>query len=472
MHPRRNPDARCHAVVVAVACAGALLSPTTTSAQAPDTTELDSMLVRYLREDETRARGDRLEQISAISNGDVEAVASRLPHLALWSDVANAEGVFSVEDDNGAQIDVTYRLPAGYAPDRAVPVLLCLGGEEVLTDGMISPRGAVPPSAFTLLRETAVRLAEQADDVLLIAPSRHLGGSLWQPPGVPDVTREVLRETRRRFHVDERRVYLFGSGEAAAAAWMTAFCHPDLFAAVIADGEPPDFPYTSVTTRLLCPNLGSSTVLATARPAIHEDPRDLPDALFLDTLSETGRASGLKLARFPADIRHGPIPETMRRAAFTTRRQPPPRHVSHWFRYPEHGRAYWLRGGKLREPIWEAEALSIRAAPGTDRDEFIARVLRSKLGWIEGRVEGNTIRVRTSRVGEVDVFFPPGLVDLSQPVTVECNGRRRFRGMVEPDLRTMLELARSEWTFTEVPVATRRFSLKSDEIPDPEWEPR
>jgi pimeloyl-ACP methyl ester carboxylesterase len=430
------------------------------------------MLVRYLREDETRARGDRLEQISAISNGDVEAVASRLPHLALWSDVANAEGVFSVEDDDGAQIDVTYRLPVGYAPDRAVPVLLCLGGEEVLTDGMISPRGAVPPSAFSLLRETAVLLAAQADDVLLIAPSRHLGGSLWQPPGTTDGTRAVLRETRRRFHVDERRVYLFGSGEAAAAAWMTALAYPDLFAAVITDGTGPDLPYPSVTARLLAPNLASSTVLVTVGPVIHEDRCDVPDELFLDTISQAGRAIGLRLTTFPRTGPDGQPVEAMSGAALSARRVPLPRHVSHWFRYPEHGRAYWLRGGKLREPIWEAEALSIRAAPGTDRDEFIARVLRSKLGWIEGRVEGNTIRVRTSRVGEVDVFFPPGLVDLSQPVTVECNGRRRFRGMVEPDLRTMLELARSEWTFTEVPVATRRFSLKSDEIPDPEWKPR
>jgi pimeloyl-ACP methyl ester carboxylesterase len=473
MYDSQNPRARRRVAGTLVFCLGVPITSAVLHAQAPDTEKLDVLLDSYFRAvGDAHASEETLRQLTEACKGDAAVVAARLPHLRLWSEVPEPGGEFRAEDDRGMGIEVAYRPPAAYSCERPVPVVLCVGEMEPSPAGLLPIHGDMPGPGYNAIVRAAELLGERAGDMLLVGPNRSRRGSLWQPPGTTDGTRAVLRETRRRFHVDERRVYLFGSGEGSAAAWMTALAYPDLFAAVITDGTGPDLPYPSVTARLLAPNLASSTVLVTVGPVIHEDRCEVPDELFLDTISQAGRAIGLRLTTFPRTGPDGQPIEAMSGAALSGRRVPLPRHVSHWFRYPEQGRAYWLRAGKLRPPVWEAEALSIRAAPGTDRDEFIARVLRSRLGWIEGRVEGNTIRVRTSRVGEVDVFFPPGLVDLSQPVTVECNGRRRFRGMVEPDLRTMLELARSEWTFTEVPVATRRFSLKSDEIPDPEWGPR
>jgi len=80
-------------------------------------------------------------------------------------------------------------------------------------------------------------------------------------------------------------------------------------------------------------------------------------------------------------------------------------------------------------------------------------------------VEGNEIRIETRRCAEIDVLLFDGMVDLTKPVVVTINGRRRFDRVVKPDITTLLsELVQSR-DFQRLVVARIRFGIRS-EAPD------
>ncbi|MEE8523193.1 MAG: hypothetical protein V3T72_04620, partial [Thermoanaerobaculia bacterium] len=62
-----------------------------------------------------------------------------------------------------------------------------------------------------------------------------------------------------------------------------------------------------------------------------------------------------------------------------------------------------------------------------------------------GRVElerrGNTVEARTRGVTRFRLLLSPDEFDFSSPVTVTVNGRRDFRGKLEPDVDTLLRWA-------------------------------
>ena len=140
----------------------------------------------------------------------------------------------------------------------------------------------------------------------------------------------------------------------------------------------------------------------------------------------------------------------------------PPRRVSKWFRYPHQGRAGWLRQVKFKGEIWRDEQLSVLPALQVDRDAFITGVIKGKLAYLGGRVDGQTITIDTRRCARIELSVPEGLVDLDKPVTVLCNGRKRFEGILRRSVRTLLEAAYRDWKFEHPPVARLSLSIKTD----------
>ncbi len=54
----------------------------------------------------------------------------------------------------------------------------------------------------------------------------------------------------------------------------------------------------------------------------------------------------------------------------------------------------------------------------------------------------NTIAVTTHRIRRYTLFLNRDLVDFSQPVIVETNGKPSFEGKVEPNIETLLQEVR------------------------------
>ncbi|MBU0719595.1 MAG: hypothetical protein KJ749_15230 [Planctomycetes bacterium] len=136
--------------------------------------------------------------------------------------------------------------------------------------------------------------------------------------------------------------------------------------------------------------------------------------------------------------------------------------VAHWFRYPAQGHAAWLRQAKHGGQVWEADQLAILPSVTVDRDTFIAEVVKSKLAFLGGSIDGQAVTVEARNCARFDLLLGPEVVEWSEPVTVFCNGQRRHHGLVEPSIRTLLEEAYATWDFQRLVVARLSFSINAD----------
>jgi len=96
-----------------------------------------------------------------------------------------------------------------------------------------------------------------------------------------------------------------------------------------------------------------------------------------------------------------------------------------------------------------------------DRDTFIADVVKSKLGFVGGSIDGQVITLEARNCARLEILIGPETIDWTKPVAIYCNGKRRFHGIMEPSVRTLLEEARAAWDFQRLIVARRSFSIRS-----------
>ncbi len=142
-----------------------------------------------------------------------------------------AEKALSEKVIEGKAGSATYQLqlPPEYRHGRPYPLLIVLhqAGESA--------------------KEMLARWSESAAEhgYILVAPQ-------WQSDGAMSggytfseqehaVVLDTLRDLRRRFNVDEDRVFLFGLGDGGAMAFDVGLGHPDLFAGVLPMGAAPQF---------------------------------------------------------------------------------------------------------------------------------------------------------------------------------------------------------------------------------------
>ena len=132
----------------------------------------------------------------------------------------------------------------------------------------------------------------------------------------------------------------------------------------------------------------------------------------------------------------------------------------HWFRYPPQGRYGWLRQVEYQGIPWNGKQLRVRPRGVEDYDEAALRVLKRKLAFIGGRIEGQTIHVETRKCKRFDVLLSDDLIDLDQPITIVHRGKQVFSGRVAGRVDMLLDVARGDWDFDRLfPV---RFRVSRD----------
>ena len=80
------------------------------------------------------------------------------------------------------------------------------------------------------------------------------------------------------------------------------------------------------------------------------------------------------------------------------------------------------------------------------------------MAFLGGNVKGQTVTIQTRRCARVELLLPEGLVDFDQPITVRCNGKKRFEGLVPTSIETLLETAYDDWDFQRLRLARISFS--------------
>ncbi|MGB2988073.1 MAG: hypothetical protein WBE26_19570 [Phycisphaerae bacterium] len=423
--------------------------PAETAAQ-PTLTEL---VVGFFRSEDPGQRTAIIKSIEEVAGGDLNLVIDAIETAKLWPALKGEDGTFTFDSNTFGPISVAYRLPPAYDPARPHPLMICM------------PRNGGSP--HTTLAFASIICGDALRDHVLLSPAGRIGGSFHQPAAAAADLPALLREARRRIHIDANRVFLFGSGAGADAAWMAAIMHADLFAGAITMSGYPRVPYPEQAYPFLLENLRQLAVLAvwvspddsqaTARDKVvgHHNRAIIRFAkrTSLPIIGiETPHVGALAL-KPPADaLLH----------LLDRRRPSRADSVSHWFRYPGQGHAGWLRQMRFLRDVWEGEQLSILPSPTTDRNEFITEVIQGKMAYLGGWVEGQTVEIETHNCARIELLLPAGLVDFDRPITVRCNGKKRYSGMLRPNIRTLLETAYDRWEFQRPPVARLSFSIKSD----------
>lgn len=413
---------------------------------------LEAMVTKYLREPDADERAKLSQRIEVEAEGDWQATMRAVQAARPWSVLRNKSA--ELKGTDGAEAAGIYELPLGYAPTRTYPLLVCL--PEPGQNGYLAIGNAKD------------LLADWGDSFAKVAPFAPLPADFHRSGETTASIVEVLTLVRRQIDVDPDRTYLIAHGEAADTAWQVALARPDLLAGVVVLEGYPKLPYPEQLCRLLLPNLADTPVLsmwtAPATPEAMPEDRRHAVALHNRTLATLAEQAGLRLRAIEvpngSSLDYGEHGDAIRAVLSSTRDYPASR-VAHWFRFPEQGRAGWIQVTGM-ESVWTDEQISILTAPATDFEASVLETLQAKLGYVAGRIDGQTIELETRHCKGLLIRLDPSQVDLGKEVIVRCNGKVRHRGHLSPSVRTVLESARTDGDLRRPAVATLTISIETD----------
>jgi len=422
-----------------VCAVSATAAPPTTTQAAPG--DLDELVVAYFKQDDSTERRKTLVRIEELDGATVQKVAEAIRKAPLWNSRPTRRDDFVFTTASGERRAVQVQLPNGYDPAGRYPLALGLagggGGDDAVLDNIVAMIG--PP----------------ADGVIVAVPRECRGCEFNARPAETFEPLDLLKELRRRYHVDTDRVYVVGEGKGGTAALDLAISCSHWFAGAVSVNGSPDVPYPQQSLELLLPNLANTPTLVVWVGRTEETPTSKPGTMSTPVdpnhiVRQVARQHGLPIQT--VELRPGqsePGPSVFERVAevLKSRGDADARQVSHWFRYPAHGRVGWLRQVGFEGELWDAPHITILPGAGTDFHAYVTKVLKSRMAFLAGRIEGQNVEILTTNTTEVELRLHAGLLDLDQPIQIDWNGRRRFTIRVTPRISTLLETAHEDWEF-------------------------
>jgi len=417
--------------------------------------ELQQLVDTYFTTAQDDGRKELLPSIERAAHHDPRAVAEALKHVDVWSAVEAGAVNLYFPGPGRPTVAAVYETPLGYTSDRAYPMVLCV------------PDAGLAPEV--MLARAPRFLGDHVGEFVVAATTAEIAGTFQQAADNREKLRTIVKRLRQSVHTDTNRLYLLGVGTGADAAWLAAVRNPDLFAGVVAINGYPDVPYPKQAYPLLLESLRHVPVLSVwNEPALASgggQDRAAAVATHNKLIAQLAATASLpiqlvKMPNMPSASDHPPVDAISEIVARD--RVIAPIEIDHWFRYHEHGGTSWLRQMHFAGSAWEEAALSIATAAGADRDAFITDVLREKLAYIGGTVEGQNVTLQVKRTSGVELMLPLGVLDPAEKVNVVCNGRTRHEGRLPPAIDVMLEDAYERWEF-QAPAAVRlSLSVKSE----------
>ena len=193
---------------LARAAACAVIAVTLAAAPAAANEALDAAFDRFwaaASEAQTAAAVDAILATGASAS----AVRERLRAGRPYSAAPTGRQVLSRRNRDGVEHPYILHVPAGYNPDRPMPLRVYLHG------GVMRPL----PSGDDWWRgeDRWVR-----DDAIVVAPASWDGSPWWQRSQIENLA-GLLADIKRRYNVDENRVHLLGVSDGATGAYYHAF---------------------------------------------------------------------------------------------------------------------------------------------------------------------------------------------------------------------------------------------------------
>jgi len=454
-----------------------------------DGQDLDALVAAYFRESDDEVRAKLGVRIAELVEGKTEPVAEALGRVQLWEPQPAGVSRFTFQPEPPADrkkhaapraprrgrsapppeaetegedtsTEVTVRLPDGYDPSRRYPLILALHGKGGRGEQMIAYLQHVMSGGGASSRPqggqdgTQQARANPLDEFIVAAPTDYRAGWFNSPMAEAGDWPQLLKELRRRYHVDTERVYAVGYSMGGHGAFTLATLYGDEFAAAVPLAGTLYLPFQQAEPLLLA-NLVHTPVLAvwgekdtgddTQEKAAGGGIAAFNRRLRMVAADVDAPLKGVQLA----GVGHGGVvpPLDLLTEYLHKRRPSAPREVKHWFRYPPQGRAGWLRQRRFAGTPWQGTQINVAVTGPMDIDEYVTKVLTEKLAYLGGRIEGQRIEATSRKSAELEVLLNDELIDLDQPITLVVGEKIRFEGKVERRVSTMLEIAYRDWEF-------------------------
>lgn len=410
--------------------------------------ELARLVRDYFRAERVADRARLAGQIAGAEGASIASVSEAIRQVQFWNAQPAGAQQFSIPCDRpyGREpyiIRVSVRVPADYDPNRAYPLIVAL--PDV---------GASAASCLEFVAGVVAvgDLATGPEGYLIAATCDYAGLWLSAPADAAGDGDAILGELRRRYHVDTDRVYVLGSGQGGTAAFVWAVLQPDALAAAMPLDGALALQLDAPAVEVFLPNLRNLSVMGAyvRGDSTVADPYTGAVAAWNEYIVRLAKERKLPLhleaVEAPADGPLAPPPDLV--ADFLNdRRLHGVKEVELSFRYPRQGKSAWLRQTKFLGEPWTGQRLVVESAPTETAGAALQAVLREKLAYLGGRIEGQTVQVRTRRCEQVEVRLNGELLDLDQAVTIYVDGTRRFEGQVTPSIATLLACAWEDWDF-------------------------
>lgn len=390
-----------------------------------------------------------------------ELAARREVSLDAWLAAARAFGSFVPETAGEARhrvdlavgdavesTDLHVYVPAAYHPTEPAPLVLVAHG----TGG--SGRGLT-----NSWRDVADRLG-----MIVLAPSE-AGANV----GYAFSDRErsaalaALRWARRRWNVDENRVFVSGISRGGHLAWDLALRFPDRFAGIVPMiGGPRLNPAQGQNNLRYLANVQALSIRDLQ--GSKDDPRLVFNVRYaFAKLKELG-ATDAELVEFPA-LGHGFDLSAVDWQAFfaSARRSPVPMRAVRAFARKGEGRAYWLDVEAGDRTVTEDVALRVAEAEWKrlEGDDAAMRTfLDERTTACTARAEairlgGNRFEVTSEKVTRLRLLLSADMFDAAAPLRLTWNGKTSSR-RVGPSKSILLREFAERFDRTFLPIAEAR----------------
>jgi pimeloyl-ACP methyl ester carboxylesterase len=399
--------------------------------------EISRALKGFFATGEESERERRIETIEADPAYDRSRIPEWLRGLVLHTAMKPGRHDLRVPVGLGQVREVTLRLPGGYTPARAWPLVYAL-----------HPSGSNGPAFLSFVEHL---LGDRVNEFVIVAPSHYRQTGLDAPPPFSNDHAATLREIRARVHIDAGRQYAIGYSLGGYATWAIAYLHGEELAGAI--------PIASVLSvppaedglwKLVLPNLARVPILSfwgaedsMPVPAVGGRPAGTIAALnrrFVEGIR--GMGLDIQHREIPGQGHNDTIPPAESVQRILSRRRPAdPRRIAHTFRHLHQGRAYWLEAHSWEGEHWGGQKPVAERRPGETPTQALGRAIAGVLGYLGGEIRGQTVRVRSRHVAELTVWLGEDSVDWACPVRLEWQGRVVFEGTIEPSLEVCLSQA-------------------------------
>jgi len=336
--------------------------------------------------------------------------------------------------DHGTRLDNVLDVPPEYAPTRKWPLRVSLHGGV----GRPAPGpGDDPPRPLTN------RIPSEGE---LVLHPRAFADSEWWRPGQVDNVMRLIDNIKRRYNVDESRVYLTGISDGGTGTYYLAMRAATLWAACM--------PMNGHPVVLANPEVGADGQLYPANMAncpwriVNGGKDRLYPAASVEPLIAMFRRGGIPLDfQVYPDAGHDTSwwpQERAKNEAFLAahpRAAHPARITWETERVDRYNRFRWLVIDRLGVRPSDVQLADVNSFTPAENVTVALYDREKPSGRVDAVRSGNTFELKTRGVRELTMLLSPDAVDFSAPIVVKVNGATVHDKVMARDVATLARWA-------------------------------